>query len=383
MKVELVSNLREVEPSQWDKLNILNHPFTSFDFLNSLEISGSVSPKTGWHPKHIIVKDTNNVIIGACPNFLKTHSYGEYIFDHAWANAFENAGGQYYPKLISAIPFTPATGPRILIEENHPENDKIFALIIDTFEAIVQKNNLSSAHINFITDDLNFKLNKNNWIQRKGIQFHWYNKDYKDFDDFLSTLKSSKRKAIKKERRSINQHDLTIQKITGDDLNVEMWNSFYEFYLTTVDKKWGGAYLNREFFHLINSKMKDKVLLVIARQNNKIVAGALNFIGKNTLYGRNWGAVVDIPFLHFELCYYQAIEYAINHKISKVEAGAQGNHKIQRGYLASPIYSRHFIQNKSFSDAIRKFVQLEEKEIDRQIEFVNQHNTPYSSNELC
>jgi len=179
MKVELVSNLREVEPSQWDKLNILNHPFTSFDFLNSLEISGSVSPKTGWHPKHIIVKDTNNVIIGACPNFLKTHSYGEYIFDHAWANAFENAGGQYYPKLISAIPFTPATGPRILIEENHPDNDEIFALIIGTFEAIVQKNNLSSAHINFITDDLNFKLNKNNWIQRKGIQFHWYNKNYK------------------------------------------------------------------------------------------------------------------------------------------------------------------------------------------------------------
>ena len=176
---------------------------------------------------------------------------------------------------------------------------------------------------------------------------------------------------------------MTIQKITGDDLDVEMWNSFYEFYLTTVDKKWGGAYLNREFFHLINSKMKDKILLIIAKQNEKIIAGALNFIGQNTLYGRNWGAIVDIPFLHFELCYYQAIEYAINHKIGKVEAGAQGNHKIQRGYLASPIYSRHFIQNKSFSEAIRKFVQLEEKEIDRQIEFVNQHNTPYSSNELC
>ena len=383
MKVELISKLKEVEPNQWDRLNPLNHPFTSFDFLNSLEISGSVSPKTGWHPKHIIVKDTNNMIIGACPNFLKTHSYGEYIFDHAWANAFENAGGQYYPKLISAIPFTPATGPRILIEENHPDYNEIFELIINTFEAIVQKNNLSSAHINFITDDFNIKLNKDNWIQRKGIQFHWYNKNYKDFDDFLSTLKSSKRKAIKKERRSINQHNLTIQKITGDDLDVEMWNSFYEFYLTTVDKKWGGAYLNREFFHLINCKMKDKILLIIAKQNDKIIAGALNFIGQNTLYGRNWGAIVDIPFLHFELCYYQAIEYAINHKIGKVEAGAQGNHKIQRGYLASPIYSRHFIQNKSFSEAIRKFVQLEEKEIDRQIEFVNQHNTPYSSNELC
>ena len=274
MKVELISNLREVESTQWDSLNILNHPFTSFDFLNSLEASGSVSPKTGWHPKHIIVKDTNSVIIGACPNFLKTHSYGEYIFDHAWANAFENAGGQYYPKLISAIPFTPATGPRILIEENHPDYNEIFELIINTFEAIVQKNNLSSAHINFITDDFNIKLNKDNWIQRKGIQFHWYNKNYKDFDDFLSTLKSSKRKAIKKERRSINQHNLTIQKITGDDLDVEMWNSFYEFYLTTVDKKWGGAYLNREFFHLINSKMKDKILLIIAKQNDKIIAGA-------------------------------------------------------------------------------------------------------------
>ena len=383
MKIELASSLSNIDKNQWNKLNICNHPFTSYEFLNALETSNSVSTKTGWTPKHILVKNAANNLIGASPNYLKMHSYGEYIFDHAWANAFENAGGQYYPKLISAIPFTPATGPRILVEENHPDNDEIFALIIDTFEAIVQKNNLSSAHINFITDDFNIKLNKDNWIQRKGIQFHWYNKNYKDFDDFLSTLKSSKRKAIKKERRSINQHNLTIQKITGDDLDVEMWNSFYEFYLTTVDKKWGGAYLNREFFHLINSKMKDKILLIIAKQNDKIIAGALNFIGQNTLYGRNWGAIVDIPFLHFELCYYQAIEYAINHKIGKVEAGAQGNHKIQRGYLASPIYSRHFIQNKSFSEAIRKFVQLEEKEIDRQIEFVNQHNTPYSSNELC
>lgn len=382
MKVELVSKLKDIDRCQWNKLNLFNHPFTSFDFLNSLELSGSVSSKTGWHPQHIIVKDTNNRIIGACPNFLKMHSYGEYIFDHAWANAFENAGGQYYPKLISAIPFTPATGPRILIDPSHPKNNEIFELIINTFEAIVQKNNLSSAHMNFITEDLNSKLNKNNWIQRKGIQFHWHNKNYKTFDDFLSTLKSSKRKSIKKERRSINEHNLIIEKITGDQLNLEIWNAFYEFYLTTIDKKWGGAYLTRDFFHLINSTMKDKILLVIAKQNQKIIAGALNFIGENTLYGRNWGAIVDIPFLHFELCYYQAIEYAIDHKITTVEAGAQGNHKIQRGYLASATYSRHFIQNKSFSDAIRRFVQLEEKEVNKQIEFVNQQNSPYSLNRL-
>ena len=349
MKAELVSSLAEVGKSEWDSLNASEHPFTSYDFLNSLEVSHSVSSKTGWNPKHIVVKNEKGNIIGVSPNYLKMHSYGEYIFDHAWANAFENAGGQYYPKVLSAIPFTPATGPRVLINPNNPDKDKIFELIINMFEMIVQNNNLSSAHLNFITDNLNKKL------------------------------KSSKRKAIKKERKTILNNNLVIQKVTGNDLNDKIWDSFYDFYLNTIDKKWGGAYLTKNFFYLINKTMKNNILLIIAKQDNKIVAGALNFISKNTLYGRNWGSIVDIPFLHFELCYYQAIEYAIEHNIKTVEAGAQGHHKIQRGYVAELTYSSHFIQNESFAKAVRNFVQLEAMEIDKQIELINQQGSPYSN----
>ena len=379
MKCELVSSLADVNRNEWDSLNTSNHPFTSYDFLNSLEMSESVTAKTGWNPQHIIIKNNKGNIIGASPNYLKMHSYGEYIFDHAWANAFENAGGQYYPKLLSAIPFTPATGPRILIDPKNPDNNKIFELIIKMFEVIVQNNNLSSAHINFITDNLNKKLNNEKWIKRKGLQFHWHNKDYNSFDDFLSKLKSSKRKAIRKERRSILNNNLIIQKVTGNELNSEMWDSFYDFYLNTINKKWGGAYLTKSFFHLINKTMKNKILLIIARQDNKIVAGALNFIGGDTLYGRNWGSIIDIPFLHFELCYYQAIEYAIDNNIRIVEAGAQGHHKIQRGYVAETIYSSHLIQNQSFAKAVRNFVQLEAKEIDKQIQLINEQSSPYSN----
>ncbi len=379
MKCELVSSLADVNRNEWDSLNTSNHPFTSYDFLNSLEMSESVTAKTGWNPQHIIIKNNTGNIIGASPNYLKMHSYGEYIFDHAWANAFENAGGQYYPKLLSAIPFTPATGPRILIDPKNSDNNKIFELIIKMFEVIVQNNNLSSAHINFITDNLNKKLNNEKWIKRKGLQFHWHNRNYNSFDDFLSKLKSSKRKAIRKERRTIMNNNLVIQKVTGNELNNEIWDSFYNFYLNTIDKKWGGAYLTKKFFYLINKTMKNKILLIIAKQNNKIVAGALNFIGSNTLYGRNWGSIVDIPFLHFELCYYQAIEYAIDNNINKVEAGAQGHHKIQRGYVAESTYSRHLIQNESFAKAVRNFVQLEAKEIDKQIQLINEQGSPYSN----
>ncbi|MDC3088484.1 GNAT family N-acetyltransferase [Alphaproteobacteria bacterium] len=379
MKCELVSSLADVNRNEWDSLNTSNHPFTSYDFLNSLEMSESVTAKTGWNPQHIIIKNNTGNIIGASPNYLKMHSYGEYIFDHAWANAFENAGGQYYPKLLSAIPFTPATGPRILIDPKNPDNNKIFELIIKMFEVIVQNNNLSSAHINFITDNLNKKLNNEKWIKRKGLQFHWHNKDYNSFDDFLSKLKSSKRKAIRKERRTILNNNLIIQKVTGNELNSEMWDSFYDFYLNTINKKWGGAYLTKSFFYLINKTMKNKILLIIARQDNKIVAGALNFIGGDTLYGRNWGSIIDIPFLHFELCYYQAIEYAIDNNIRIVEAGAQGHHKIQRGYVAETIYSSHLIQNQSFAKAVRDFVQLEAREIDKQIQLINEQGSPYSN----
>lgn len=379
MKIELASSLRNIDKNQWNKLNICNHPFTSYEFLNALETSDSVSTKTGWTPKHILVKNAANNLIGASPNYLKMHSYGEYIFDHSWANAFENAGGQYYPKLLSAIPFTPATGPRILLSPEKNNNDEIFKLIIGTYEQLVKNNNLSSAHINFITKQLSDKLNKRNWIKREGLQFHWYNKKYQSFDDFLDELKNTKRKAIKKERKKINENGLTIERLTGDALNVKIWDSFYEFYLSTIDKKWGGAYLTKDFFYSINRSMKNKILLVIAKKNNDIIAGALNFIGENTLYGRNWGSKLDIPFLHFELCYYQAIEYAIENKIQIVEAGAQGHHKIQRGYIATSTYSAHYIQNDSFNKAVRGFVEMEAKEINKQIEIINQQGSPYSN----
>ena len=379
MKIELASSLSNIDKNQWNKLNICNHPFTSYEFLNALETSNSVSTKTGWTPKHILVKNAANNLIGASPNYLKMHSYGEYIFDHSWANAFENAGGQYYPKLLSAIPFTPATGPRILLSPQKNNNDEIFKLIIGTYEQLVKNNNLSSAHINFITKQLSDTLNKRNWIKREGLQFHWYNKKYQSFDDFLDELKSTKRKAIKKERKKINEYGLTIERLTGDALNVKIWDSFYEFYLSTIDKKWGGAYLTKDFFYSINRSMKNKILLVIAKKNNDIIAGALNFIGKNTLYGRNWGSKLDIPFLHFELCYYQAIEYAIENKIQIVEAGAQGHHKIQRGYIATSTYSAHYIQNDSFDKAIRGFVEMEANEINKQIEVINQQGSPFSN----
>ena len=379
MKIELASSLRNIDKNQWNKLNICNHPFTSYEFLNALETSNSVSTKTGWTPKHILVKNAANNLIGASPNYLKMHSYGEYIFDHSWANAFENAGGQYYPKLLSAIPFTPATGPRILLSPQKNNNDEIFKLIIGTYEQLVKNNNLSSAHINFITKQLSDTLNKRNWIKRKGLQFHWYNKKYQSFDDFLDELKSTKRKAIKKERKKINEYGLAIERLTGDALNVKIWDSFYEFYLSTIDKKWGGAYLTKDFFYSINRSMKNKILLVIAKKNNDIIAGALNFVGENTLYGRNWGSKLDIPFLHFELCYYQAIEYAIENKIQIVEAGAQGHHKIQRGYIATSTYSAHYIQNDSFDKAVRGFVEMEANEINKQIEIINQQGSPYSN----
>ena len=379
MKIELASSLRNIDKNQWNKLNICNHPFTSYEFLNALETSNSVSTKTGWTPKHILVKNAANNLIGASPNYLKMHSYGEYIFDHSWANAFENAGGQYYPKLLSAIPFTPATGPRILLSPQKNNNDEIFKLIIGTYEQLVKNNNLSSAHINFITKQLSDTLNKRNWIKREGLQFHWYNKKYQSFDDFLDELKSTKRKAIKKERKKINEYGLTIERLTGDALNVKIWDSFYEFYLSTIDKKWGGAYLTKDFFYSINRSMKNKILLVIAKKNDDIIAGALNFVGKNTLYGRNWGSKLDIPFLHFELCYYQAIEYAIENKIQIVEAGAQGHHKIQRGYIATSTYSAHYIQNDSFDKAVRGFVEMEANEINKQIEIINQQGSPYSN----
>ena len=352
------------------------HPFTSYEFLFSLEESNSVCDKTGWLPQHIIVKN-KNTIVGALPNYLKNHSYGEYVFDHNWATAFQNAGGSYYPKLISAVPFTPVNGPRFLYQPKLKK--QIVELISDTLKKLTIKNNLSSAHINFLSSEDKKILKSKNWLERLGLQFHWENKNFETFDNFLQKLKSQKKKMIKKERNFLKQSDISIIRLTGNDLNKKIWDKFYDFYLNTVNRKWGGAYLNRDFFELISQNMSSKILLIIAKKDDDIVAGALNYIGKNKLFGRNWGSIIQFPFLHFELCYYQAIDFAIETGLQFVEAGAQGPHKIKRGYLANPTYSYHFIPNESFKNAISKFIKFETKEIINQIKYVNDQGSPYSS----
>ena len=376
MYLDIVSNISKIDPKAWDDINVEKHPFTSFSFLSSLEESNSVSAKTGWQPQHIILKNTKNKIIGILPNYLKNHSYGEYVFDHSWANAYEGAGGSYYPKLISSIPFTPVNGPRFLYKKN--EKELVIKKINEFLQKITISNNLSSAHINFFSKDSEGILEKNGWLKRTGLQYHWENCNYTNFNDFLKSLRRTKRKMIKKEREFINNTGIRIIRITGDDLKVNIWDKFYKFYINTINKKWGSAYLTREFFDLISNQISNNILLILAKKNDDIIAGALNFIGNDCLYGRNWGCEVEIPFLHFEMCYYQAIEYAIDYKLKYVEAGAQGNHKIKRGYLAKPTYSYHYLPNKFFKKAVHNFIKKEEIQIKYHIENVNNEGSPYN-----
>ncbi len=379
MSINIISDITNISSDKWNNINIDSHPFTSHEFLSALEMSKSVCSDTGWLPQHISLEQDGSVV-GALPLYLKFHSYGEYVFDHGWANAYEKAIGNYYPKLISAIPFTPVNGPRFLFNQNFKN------LTIETIsKAIINlttNNNFSSAHINFLQNESSNLTETKDWIRRTGLQFHWTNENYNSFEDFLKRLKSSKRKMIKKERDSINQSNLKILKITGDDLNSKIWDQFYRFYLNTIDRKWGGAYLNREFFELISEKMSKKILLIIAKKDQELIAGALNFIGEKTLYGRNWGSLINIPYLHFELCYYQAIEFAIEKKIRFVEAGAQGPHKIKRGYLATPTYSFHFMPNHSFKEAVKKSINEETKYILKEIKYVNEVSNPYNIQQI-
>ncbi len=376
MHLDIISDISKIGSEIWNSLNINDHPFTNYEFLYSLEKSKSVCSETGWLPQHIILKDINKKIIGILPNYLKSHSYGEYVFDHSWANAYQKAGGSYYPKLISAIPFTPVKGPRFLYEES--KREIVIKNISQFLMDLTIKNNLSSAHINFLDDKVNSILEKKGWLKRVGLQFHWENNNYSNFEDFLKDLKSSKRKMIKKERNFIQKTGIIIKRISGDDLNSFIWDQFYKFYLDTIDKKWGSAYLTRDFFSSISKRLNEKIVLIVARQDDKIIAGALNFIDQNCLYGRNWGSNVHIPFLHFEMCYYQAIEHAIDQGLKFVEAGAQGHHKVKRGYLAKPTYSYHYLPNTSFKSAVSNFINDEKKYIQENINYINITDNPFT-----
>jgi predicted N-acyltransferase len=334
------------------------NPFLDHGFLLSIEQSKSVGERTGWYPKILIAEDASGRVLGVTPSYLKTHSQGEYVFDQGWADAYERAGGAYYPKLQVSVPFTPATGPRLLARPG-PQADAVRAGLADGLAEITRRSRLSSAHVTFATEAEWRLLGDKGYLQRTDQQFHWDNHGYAGFDAFLAALASRKRKTIRRERSGAMESGAEIVWLTGSDLTESVWDSLFEFYQDTGERKWGRPYLTREFFSLIGERMPERILLVMARRNGRYIAGAINFIGADTLYGRHWGAVEQHPFLHFEVCYYQAIDYAIQHGLKRVEAGAQGEHKLARGYMPSTTYSAHYIADPGLRRAIADYLKRE------------------------
>jgi predicted N-acyltransferase len=337
---------------------IISNPFISHDFLSALEQAATVGGRTGWQPRHLVAEATGGTILGVAPCYVKSHSRGEYVFDQGWAEAFEHAGGNYYPKLQVAVPFTPVTGPRLLVRPG-PLAQEVRGALADALAEITTTSELSSAHVTFLTESEWSALGRRGFLQRTDQQFHWENQDYASFEDFLSALASRKRKAIRRERKDALAPGIEVCPLTGSDLTEEVWDAFFAFYMDTGSRKWGRPYLTREFFSIVGEKMRDRILLVMAKRAGRWIAGAINFLGSDTIYGRNWGALEHHPFLHFELCYYQAIDYAIAHKLKWVEAGAQGEHKLARGYLPHTTYSAHFIANPGLRRAVAEYLARE------------------------
>ena len=355
------------------------NPFMRFDFLHSLEESGCAVERAGWGPRHISVEDETGRVAAVMPLYLKSYSQGEYIFDHAWADAYERAGGAYYPKLLSAAPFTPATGARLLARPD-VEPEAARAALLGGALAVCRQFGASSLHVNFPTYEEWRWMGEQGLARREGQQYHWVNAGYGGFDDFLGALSSGRRKTIRRERRDA-QAGLEIVRLTGADLAEEHWDAFFRFYMDTGSRKWGRPYLNRKFFSLLGERMADRVLLVLARRDGCWIAGALNLIGDDCLYGRNWGCVEDVPFLHFELCYYQAIEWAIERGLARVEAGAQGEHKIARGYLPAPVYSAHYIADPALRAPVEAFVARERAGVERDMEWLAEEYSPFRHGE--
>ncbi|WP_316194852.1 GNAT family N-acetyltransferase [Bradyrhizobium sp. SZCCHNRI3052] len=333
------------------------NPFISHAFFSALEASGSATLRTGWAPRHLVAK-MGDEVLGVVPCYLKSHSQGEYVFDRGWADAYERAGGRYYPKLQVSVPFTPATGPRLLIRADQ-DRDMIGNALAQGLKALCGISEASSVHVTFARQAEWQLLAAQGFLQRTDQQFHWHNQGFSTFDDFLATMNSRHRKAIKRERRDALAAGITIHWLTGKDITEDAWDAFFEFYMETGSRKWGRPYLNRKFFSLIGESMADDVLLVMAKRESRWIAGAINFIGSDTLFGRNWGAIEHHPFLHFEVCYYQAIDFAIQHKLQVVEAGAQGEHKIARGYLPQTTYSAHYIADRGLRRAIDDYLKRE------------------------
>jgi predicted N-acyltransferase len=374
LTVRSISALSELEPLDWDRIanpdGLEFDPFLSWNFLQALEESGCVSEETGWISRHLLVQNASGQLCGAMPLYIKTHSQGEYVFDHAWANALENAGGQYYPKLLTAIPFTPVTGRRVL-----SDRVDIQRALIAAASQTAKQWGLSSWHVNFPTQHQYDTCKSAGLSGRIDRQFVWQNRNYETYDAFLADLSSRKRKALKRERRDA-QADIEIEHLGGDRLRPEHWDVFFACYQETGSRKWGMPYLNRDFFDLIHHRMAEQIVLVLAKSEGRYIAAALNFIGSDALYGRYWGRLEDRPHLHFELCYHQAIDIAIERGLSRVEAGAQGEHKLARGYRPVPVYSAHWLVDEGFRDAVDRYLVEERRAVEHDIALLD-NDSPF------
>lgn len=357
--IESVPSIHEVSPADWNACAGGGDPFVSHEFLSALEDSDSLGAVRGWMPRHLVARDETGRAWGCVPLYVKSHSYGEYVFDWSWADAYERAGGRYYPKLQAAVPFTPVPGRRLLLHSDAPLGGA--DLLAGAMVEVAERLGLSSVHVTFTAEDEWRRLGELGFLRRIGTQFHWHNRGYRTFEDFLGDLASRKRKAVRKERRAaIEQQDVTVRTLIGSDIEERHWRAFYRFYRNTHDRKWGHAYLNSRFFPLLGERLGERAVLFLAETpDGKAVAGALNVRGDQALYGRYWGCTKAFRFLHFELCYYRAIDFAIAHGMARVEAGAQGPHKIQRGYLPVPTYSAHWIADRGFRDAVDRYLASE------------------------
>ena len=371
VSVKIVEKLSQLSAVDWDACAGSDNPFVSYAFLSALEDSGSATSETGWQPHHLAIGVEDGRLLGVVPMYLKSHSQGEYVFDWGWADAYERAGGRYYPKLQAAAPFSPVTGPRILARPGD-DADAIRATLIAGMIDTVKQYNLSSVNVTFAHEADAGRLEAAGFLIRHGHQFHWQNQGYDTFDDFLANLSSRKRKNIRKERKAIADAGVRFDTLVGDDIKPHHWDEFHEFYVSTYDRKWGYPYLTREFFDILNDRMADKVALIRAEENGCAIGGALNLIGSEALFGRNWGCNSQRKFLHFEACYYRAIDLAIELRLARVEAGTQGPHKIQRGYLPVQTYSAHWIRDEGFRDAVADFLVREKQAEAGQVEYLGE-----------
>ena len=391
VNVEAIGGLEHVAREDWDRLANPGwtlgprgrlttqgaepfNPFLTYDFLRALEDAGCVGGRSGWQPRHLLMRGEDGTLIGAAPAYMKSHSQGEYVFDYGWADAYERAGGRYYPKLQVSVPFTPAQGPRLLVGDTDQAERR--SLLASALVAVAEASNASSVHVTFPREADFEALTELGYLARYDTQFHFLNRGYATPEDFLDALASRKRKQVRRERRDALENGITIRWVTGEDLTEAHWDAFYAFYVDTGSRKWGRPYLNRKFFSLLGERLGHAVCLVLAERAGEPIAGALNLIGSHTLFGRYWGCLEDHPFLHFEVCYYQAIDFAISRGLQRVEAGAQGQHKLARGYEACPTRSAHYLRHAGLRDAVERYLEGERRAVEHQNEVLNTY-TPF------